>query len=381
MGAASVVGFWPTPKQSSLLKAGLLPPEEAVPAWRRVRSELDLEVLEPEAVRILPLVYRNLQRAGVEDPEWMRLKGIYRHTWARNQLLLDRTAKVLAVLSRAEIPTLILKGIALIGGVYRDPGTRSMIDIDLLVAPSDLRRSLRCLKDAGWEVPEVRAPLPPRFIHGVEVVAPDGTKLDLHWRLMEYLSPGPADNDGRGIWTNACPTRVLDQETKMLAPEYMLVHALVHGCRWTPERDVRWIADSVRLLSETRAWDVDHLVSICASWRCSLSVAMGLRYVATEFGSPLPTEVLPRLEGLRHNRRERLGFALTSKEPRGPSGARGAMRTYGHYVRLTASWRVVRALLGFPRFLQESWNLPTKRSLIPALVKRLRGSTAGEGAT
>jgi hypothetical protein len=46
-----------------------------------------LEALDVRSRRLLLLAHTSLQRLGVDDPSTPRLKGIYRHAWARHQLL------------------------------------------------------------------------------------------------------------------------------------------------------------------------------------------------------------------------------------------------------------------------------------------------------
>ena len=70
-------GCWPTWEQESLLKAALLQGEEAIKAWHKWKSRVDVDQLDPGSLRLLPLLYRNLRTHGVEDPLMNRFKGIY----------------------------------------------------------------------------------------------------------------------------------------------------------------------------------------------------------------------------------------------------------------------------------------------------------------
>src|SRR4051794_33088149 len=59
----------PSPRQTLLLRAALMCGERSVQAWHGWREGGELDDLDPASFRLLPLVYRNLLAAGLEDPE------------------------------------------------------------------------------------------------------------------------------------------------------------------------------------------------------------------------------------------------------------------------------------------------------------------------
>ena len=62
--------------QAALLRVALDDrPEAAVRSWQELRPSLDVEILEPGSFELMPLVYRNLTGAGVDDPELGRIEG------------------------------------------------------------------------------------------------------------------------------------------------------------------------------------------------------------------------------------------------------------------------------------------------------------------
>lgn len=73
--------FWPSPLQEQVLRAALLPGEAGAAAWGRLRPELDIDDLwDSEIYRMLPLVQRNLQGLGLDDPDLPRMRGLARRT-------------------------------------------------------------------------------------------------------------------------------------------------------------------------------------------------------------------------------------------------------------------------------------------------------------
>ena len=130
---------WPTSAQRLLLRAVVLRGAEALAAWQRWTQAVDLDGLDAGSIRLLPQLYRSLEREGVRDPLMSRLKGVYRHTWYGNQLRLRDAAVVLGELSRRGIEPMLLKGAALTLLHYRDSGLRPMEDVAVLVRTQQWR--------------------------------------------------------------------------------------------------------------------------------------------------------------------------------------------------------------------------------------------------
>src|SRR5712691_11019679 len=125
--------YLPNSEQQLLLRAALLPDERARAAWEALGPGFDPDRLDSDSKGLLGLLFRNLRKLGVEDPRLGRFKGIYRLTWFKNQLLFHAADGLLAALERADIPTILLKGAALVTTAYRDVGLRAMADFDILI--------------------------------------------------------------------------------------------------------------------------------------------------------------------------------------------------------------------------------------------------------
>ena len=99
-----------TREQELLLQAALLEGEDAISAWQQWRNMVDLEG-HPDywAYRLLPLLYKNLQRYGVKDPFMKRLKGIYRLAWYKNQRFFYDMSRVLKYLHEMDLLVIILE--------------------------------------------------------------------------------------------------------------------------------------------------------------------------------------------------------------------------------------------------------------------------------
>src|SRR5439155_10104749 len=142
--------FWPTPLQEQLLLAALGDPEDAAAAWRGLPPSFSLDELEPGSFELMPLIYRNLSSAGHRDSVLPRLKGIYRRTWARNNLLLERTREDADALRMAGIPALLLEGVTLALRYYPDLGSRPTTYLHFVVGKDDEVAAVARLERIGW---------------------------------------------------------------------------------------------------------------------------------------------------------------------------------------------------------------------------------------
>jgi hypothetical protein len=135
---------WPTREQALLLRAALGDGDEAQVAWEAWRAATDFDRLDGGSYRLLPLLYRNLERLGVgeEGTDLGRLRGIYRRTWYKNRIAIAHLAGLIGHLDAAGIPTMVLKGAALTTLYYRDHGGRAMEDCDLLVPVARAREAV-----------------------------------------------------------------------------------------------------------------------------------------------------------------------------------------------------------------------------------------------
>ncbi len=107
---------FPTPAQLDLLKAALLPAEQAAPAWRRWKgSGLELQTVTDDAsFRVFSQLWANREAAGIDAEDLPILKGVYRRTIAYNAATLAGGLEVAQLLDDARIPVLFIKGAALI---------------------------------------------------------------------------------------------------------------------------------------------------------------------------------------------------------------------------------------------------------------------------
>ncbi len=135
--------------------------------------------------KLHPLLFLRLR--GVSLPAALQdtLGAAYRHGVMRELRRGVELRRIDAALTAADVRFLVLKGPVLAASVYPDRASRTMTDLDFLVAAEDLPRAMSAMRGAGYSIP-------PRFV-GATLHAgdepplihddPGGPSIELHTML------------------------------------------------------------------------------------------------------------------------------------------------------------------------------------------------------
>ena len=276
--------------------------------WRR--SNPDIDVLDLGSYRLLPLAYRNLGPLLADDPDAGRLKGVYRRSWADNQLVLKGGRRAIAALREAGLEVLALKGGALIASAYRDVGARPMSDLDLAVRSDAVAAAVAALEAAGFEPSRDQPARALRVHHSVGFKDAEEREIDLHrgtlWRAG-------LDQD---FWQAAVPVEVGGAPVLTLCPGDQLLHVCVHGAGWNPVQPFRWVADAYKVLEAAgEALDWDRLVALATRGRVSLPLCAALSYLADELDAPVPAATVEELAAIPVTHGERRAHEALAQPP------------------------------------------------------------------
>lgn len=310
------VSPWPEGPHAALLRAALLSGEPALAAFRSWRAQADLDGLDHATFSLVPLLFRNLERNGADDPWMPILRGIHRRAWVANQVLFRRAADVLATLGACGVPTLVLKGVALVTQAYGDAGERPMHDVDVWVPAAEFPRALAALGAAGWRTSplwiEECAADPVLFRnrqHAVSMrTAADARNLlDLHQDVFRIQHRYQVPIPERRFWDASEPCTVGGVATRRLAPHHQLLHVCFHGLQSQPVAPIRWVADADRLI-RARAADLDWEALLADAHDLLLVVPLreALVHVAAQYGTPVPPRALESLRSAGDSIVERL---------------------------------------------------------------------------
>lgn len=180
------------------------------------------------------LLYRALKEKGVEqelpDAALSALSRSYYTTTAYNALLADELKQILAALTTAGIPVLLLKGAVLAPTLYQDPGLRPMTDLDLMVPRESMEHALSAVGQLGYRRVLVEHQAQITRLVDANLILRGGpgesVSLELHWNLVGGegdLRTAPAS----WFWTNS-ELFPPDNRVRMLSPSAHLLFLAAH---------------------------------------------------------------------------------------------------------------------------------------------------------
>ena len=367
----------PTAEQVLLLRAALLAPRAARPAWENWQAAVDFDNLDKASFQVLPLLYNGLQPLEVASPLLKRLKGIYRQTWYKNQLAVHDLCRAIHELRTAGLSVLVVGGSALALLYYRDWGTRPLGSCDLLVPRKQALKAARLLQYAGWTT---HPRLEQSSLSHMAVAPFFGQAnriIKLHWH---FLPIGPGEPHQPDYHRTALSVSLENLPVLTLKPELQLLHTLSRGIIWNEAPSTLWLADSfmmIRQLGPDLDWD--YLVARAVELRTGLALRHGLECLRTLLDVDVPNQVFKvlieyrpsRLEILEHRvNGSRSGLAeLSGRLP-------GIMLAY-------ARWRspgmAVLNPVDFLRFIRWRWghahNLSLLKDILAKTGQRIAAST------
>lgn len=352
--SASAKNCWPTKEQELLLRACLLSGTQGLEAWKKWRKVYENSELDKGSQLLLPLLYRNLQIQGVQDPLIARFKAEYFRAWSHNQLSFGRVAPLIEAFTDAGIRTMLLKGAALTLLYYKDPGLRPMTDIDLLVHRNQLNQSIELLRGLGWRS---KYPLPHALVpfeHASEFRDSYNQSLDLHWHVLWEGRQGLGDDD---FWKKSIPIAINDVPTNSLASADHLLHVCVHGAKWNDTPTLRWVADALMITrSPDYRVDWNRLVAQAEKRQLTLPMRDTMEYLETLLGADIPAWVLSDLKSSRTSRLEQTFYKIRL----GPNDTLRTVTVVWHWMnslRLDCEGHLFRRLLQFFQYLQSLWDI------------------------
>jgi len=194
--------------------------------------------------RVAPLVSKVLE--GIEGrtcvPEETRalFRNSYLVTAGRYAALSARFQKVFQTLSREDIEFIVFKGPVLAETVYRDPGVRSMTDVDILIHHRDLTRAHHCLKGLGYEAgisdKTVSRLRPNPYHNSLLYHNPEKALVHLYWHPINLCLGSRASFEGfpvDSLWERAEDAEIAGYRIRTFGPAdtfvYLCLHAFLHG--------------------------------------------------------------------------------------------------------------------------------------------------------
>lgn len=363
-------GLFPSPQQELLLRAALLEKEAATQAWSDWKAQTELDDIPVEGFRILPLLYKNLKRHEIEDPQIAKLKGIYRYSWVKNRRALAILMELVARLGEAGIPCIILKGAGLILSTYRDHGVRYMDDCDFLVPYEEAPRAIALMQEWGWWPAPPFARLFRPYVAGLNLDNHHKLGVDLHWHAMSQRCTVEED---RPYWEGKRPIEFEGTQAFVLNPTDQLLHTCINGSYWSEYTRPNWVADAFwQFRAHGAELDWKRLLEIARSHQLSLPLWVTLDYLKERFDLAVPAEVIQQLKDQPRSSRE-LREHLSGARPRPWLSELPPL--WHRFHRHEISRRYPLKAWGFVKFLEGYCGLESIWDLPKDLAKKLWSRT------
>jgi hypothetical protein len=243
--------------------------------------------MEDGSFALMPLLYRRLQSWQLDEPLIPRLKGLYRHTWYRGNVLLERLKEIIQVAAASRADILIADEPVLIERVYRDPGLRPATRLDLLIRPESTDGLIRGLEQNGWQRVSPRS---------LRLQHPSGPFAVVQHRILPKYAALELDGT-TNQWLNST-----DQ----------LLRTCVGEARQSMVGRLQWVADAkLQIAAEPAEIDWERLLQTATSCHVALHLRDALSYLSRTVAASVPGDVLARLEERRPGVQERLAHGLS----------------------------------------------------------------------
>ncbi len=363
---------WPNQAQLTLLKAALLPPDQAEEYWHKFVAAYDLQKLDHGCNQVLPMVFINLKDRLKSDVNEKTCRSSYKYVWANNHLLMHDLKALLVLLEQHNLKVCLLKGAAFIGHYYPDYGMRVMGDIDLLVSPQQMPELVDVIESNQYKIcssqEETNARNLLKLFHARSFENSRGTEFDIHQYISKFLVN---EEFTERVWQNAKTIDIfgIKRSAYVLHPTYQLLHTVLHGLQYAPVSSIRWIVDAANLLgSHCDDVDWEEMRDICAEYHLNLPMKMALHFLNKEFDLPIPQYILAHFNDVEVTNRDKdyfisssnLGFRYTIKRIR---------RSWEHYKIYSSSDTKKINLIGFYDFLLLYLNINSRWMLLPYVAK------------
>jgi len=364
-------GSVPSEEQRLILRVALLEGPEAREAGIAWLAKTDVARLGRASARLLPLIYERFRREGIQHPVLPVLRGIKRHTWCANRLLLRRASEAIRALRAAGIEVMVIKGAALTIEYYQDYSLRPMDDVDLLVRYPDARASIEVLSLQGWKALEQWneqkgfGEQTRQYDHAMHFVHPSGQDLDLHWNLTPFCLGPDADLN---FWAASKEITFEGQVVRVLDPADQLLHVCVHGIAWERVAPIRWIPDALAVVRKAPQLDWQRLLLQARNRKLTLMVSSALEYIDRNIGDFVPAHVLAEFKGSNVTVFEKLEYRQLLK----PAWSLGHVRRkVWTFLRVCQGQTLRQAALSFPHYLCTRLRVDRKRQVPAAFCREV----------
>lgn len=186
-----------------------------------VDQAIQQDVLTDGQLRILPLLYCRSDQLLFSQSSWTKIEGIYKHTFYRNRLLIERAAQMQQrLVAHFDGPVIVLKGMCAALSLYVDLGCRPMNDIDFWVPEFDYPSGkLPNHFDSHYSVLL-------NTVRSITLIDHNHFQYDLQRKLHDHATELAVE---QVCLQDITPLKFQQHEFSSLCPEHLLLHTIYHG--------------------------------------------------------------------------------------------------------------------------------------------------------
>lgn len=287
---------WPTGDLDLLLKAVLVADEEkALDIGLSWLTRHDIDDAAFREKRLLAALSERFGKRLSSSPAHPRLVGLQRLLWSRSRMALRDTAEALAMLDKAGIPFMLLKGASRVAMEQGAQRGRVSHDIDILLRRPDMRAAFTLLLDAGWQATSgAGAQRLKDFAEtwrATNFVKGEFGDIDVH--RLAYHPAHASDSDDRALWARSVATSLAGIPARAPASSDRIALAIAHGAL-DAHTHSDWLCDIDSCIRAGNVVWADLLETLKAR-RVLAPAAAALTYLAQEIGTPVPRTFLAAL--------------------------------------------------------------------------------------
>lgn len=212
--------------------------------------------------KCIPHLYRCYQNQNRPNPQALKT---FQHAYQPLQQQALKQVSDLIHLQKAfdavGIRCIHLKGVTLAQQLYGNLAGKQSSDIDVLIAPNQIRQAHQVLIDMGYQqlsslpVTEKELPYVERFIKDLEYKHPTRTKIELHWRFQNNPQFFPVLFES--LWQSQETVTLAGKALVVLNPNNQLLYLTIHASTYC--KRLTWLMD-VSALIQQHQFDWHHLL-------------------------------------------------------------------------------------------------------------------------
>ncbi|RYX83086.1 hypothetical protein EON83_16170 [bacterium] len=278
----------PSESQELLLTAALGDADVALPAWNQWREQHELNDLDNDSRRLLPLIGYNFNQTGIKIPDAATISSLTRLGLVRNKLLFKSLGEVARLLGQHNIDVLFIKGVPVAIRDYPYPALRPMSDGDILIRAAQFNRAIEIFKEAGWMY--ASDDIPSEVHHAVPMKNTSHQELDVH---RFALGECPYSKGDETLWRSAVTVPFEGITIQVPNPTDLLFLTCVNSVH----SPLRWVLDAMILIRGNEI-DWPRLIKHARHRKLALVTRSALNYIVEKYAAPIPPQVLKTLHSI-----------------------------------------------------------------------------------